>query len=153
MALVTSVDEQTIDLDINNGREPPAIKRQRTKAKGALWKKISEATNGSSTHRRLLVATKRTKACFSLRDFDHQVARKACATLDKPIASEGTAPLQCILHSISSSQPAEFQGHHPRGLPSGEGGIRTHGESPHTRFPVVPIRPLSHLSSNALPLA
>ncbi|MHB8288512.1 MAG: hypothetical protein ACYDEY_04615 [Acidimicrobiales bacterium] len=31
MALVTSVDEQTIDVDINNGREPPAIKRQRTK--------------------------------------------------------------------------------------------------------------------------
>ncbi len=109
MALVTSVDEQTIDVDINNGREPPAIKRQRTKAKGALWKKISEATNGSSTHRRLLVATKRTKACFSLRDFDHQVARKACARFDKPITSEGTAPLRCILHSISSLQPAEFQ--------------------------------------------
>ena len=29
---------------------------------------------------------------------------------------------------------------------SGEGGIRTHGEFPHTRFPSVPIRPLSHPS-------
>ena len=28
----------------------------------------------------------------------------------------------------------------------GEGGIRTHGEFPHTRFPSVPIRPLSHSS-------
>ena len=28
----------------------------------------------------------------------------------------------------------------------GEGGIRTHGEFPHTRFPSVPIRPLSHPS-------
>lgn len=29
---------------------------------------------------------------------------------------------------------------------SGEGGIRTLGGLPHTRFPVVPIRPLSHPS-------
>jgi hypothetical protein len=31
-------------------------------------------------------------------------------------------------------------------LASGGGGIRTHGELPHTRFPSVPIRPLSHSS-------
>ena len=29
---------------------------------------------------------------------------------------------------------------------SGGSGIRTHGEFPHTRFPSVPIRPLSHVS-------
>ena len=28
----------------------------------------------------------------------------------------------------------------------GGSGIRTHGELPHTRFPSVPIRPLSHPS-------
>ena len=31
-------------------------------------------------------------------------------------------------------------------IQSGGSGIRTHGELPHTRFPSVPIRPLSHPS-------
>ena len=35
----------------------------------------------------------------------------------------------------------------------GGGGIRTHGELPHTRFPGVPIRPLSHLSGGRHPRA
>ena len=33
--------------------------------------------------------------------------------------------------------------------PSGGSGIRTHGELPHTRFPSVPIRPLSHPSRSS----
>src|SRR5258708_5047280 len=33
---------------------------------------------------------------------------------------------------------------------SGGGGIRTHGGLPHTRFPSVPIRPLSHPSRERL---
>ena len=33
-----------------------------------------------------------------------------------------------------------------RGLRCGESGIRTHGTFPYTRFPVVHLRPLGHLS-------
>ncbi len=29
----------------------------------------------------------------------------------------------------------------------GEGGIRTHGRKPDTRFPGVPVKPLQHLSA------
>jgi hypothetical protein len=30
----------------------------------------------------------------------------------------------------------------------GKGGIRTHGALPHTAFPVLPVKPLLHLSGN-----
>ena len=35
---------------------------------------------------------------------------------------------------------------------SGEGGIRTHGTLPYTRFPSVRLKPLGHLSMSSLPL-
>src|SRR5207245_1468820 len=41
--------------------------------------------------------------------------------------------------------PTRDDAHSP--ATSGGSGIRTHGEFPHTRFPSVPIRPLSHPSS------
>ncbi|MHB8290312.1 MAG: nuclease/transposase family protein, partial [Acidimicrobiales bacterium] len=79
MALATWVDEQTIDVTIINGREARAIKRQRNKAVGGLQRKLSKTKNGSRKHRRLVAARKRTKgkARLQLRDFDHQVARRA----------------------------------------------------------------------------
>ncbi|MDA8400513.1 MAG: transposase [Actinomycetota bacterium] len=79
MALATFLDDRTIDVTIINGREARAIKRQRNKAVGALQKKLSKTKNGSRKHRRLVAATKRVKgkARLTLRDFDHQVARKA----------------------------------------------------------------------------
>ena len=79
MALATWVDEQTIDVTIINGRDARAIKRGRNKATGSLQQKLSKTKNGSRKHRRLVAATKRTKgkARLQLRDFDHQVARKA----------------------------------------------------------------------------
>ncbi len=79
MALATWVDEKTIDVTIINGREARAIKRQRNKAVGALQCKISRCKTGSRKHRRLVAARKRVKgkARLTLRDFDHQVARKA----------------------------------------------------------------------------
>ncbi len=78
MALATWVDEQTIDVTIINGREARAIKRQRNKATGRLQSKMSKTKNGSRKHR-LVAATKRTKGKtrLQLRDFDHQVTRKA----------------------------------------------------------------------------
>jgi putative transposase len=79
MALATWLDEQTINVTIVNGREARAIKRQRNKATGALQRKLSKTKNGSRKHRRLVAAKKRTKgkARLQLRDFDHQVARRA----------------------------------------------------------------------------
>ncbi len=78
MALATWVDGQTINVTIINGREARAIKRQRNKATGRLQSKMSKTKNGSRKHR-LVAATKRTKGKtrLQLRDFDHQVARKA----------------------------------------------------------------------------
>ncbi|MHB8246970.1 MAG: nuclease/transposase family protein [Acidimicrobiales bacterium] len=79
MALATWTDEGTIDVTIVNGREGRAIKRGRNKAVGALQHKISRCKNGSRKHRRLVTAKKKVKgkANLVLRDFDHQVARKA----------------------------------------------------------------------------
>ncbi len=79
MALATFVDEQTIEVTIINGREARAIKRQRNKSVGKLQSKLSRCKNGSRKHRRLLSAKKRVKgkARLALKDFDHQVARKA----------------------------------------------------------------------------
>ncbi|MCL5445031.1 MAG: zinc ribbon domain-containing protein [Actinobacteria bacterium] len=79
MALATFVDEQTIEVTIINGREARAIKRQRNKSVGGLQSKLSRCKNGSRKHRRLLSAKKRVKgkARLQLKDFDHQVARKA----------------------------------------------------------------------------
>ncbi len=73
------MDETTIDITIINGREARAIRRQRNKALGGLQRKLSKTKNGSRKHRRLVAATKRIKgkARLQLRDFDHQVARKA----------------------------------------------------------------------------
>ena len=79
MALATWVDNKTIDITIINGREARAIKRQRNKSVSGLQKKLSRTKNGSNKHRRLVAAKKRVKgkARLALKDFDHQVARKA----------------------------------------------------------------------------
>ena len=79
MALATWVDDKTIDVTIINGREARAIKRQRNKAVGQLHCKIGRCKNGSRQHRRLVMAKKKinSKAKLSLREFDHQVSRKA----------------------------------------------------------------------------
>jgi len=79
MALATWVNDKTIDVTIVNGREGRALKRGRNKSVGALQRKISHCKNGSRKHRRLVGAKKRVKgkANLALRDFDHQVARKA----------------------------------------------------------------------------
>ncbi len=47
-----------------------------------------------------------------------------------------------------SFHPDQYARQHQRwrGGGGGEGGIRTHGPLQDTRFPVVPIRPLSHPS-------
>ncbi len=79
MTLATWVDDTTIDVTIINGREGRAIKRQRNKSVGVIQRKLSNAKNGSKRHRRLVAAKKRVKAKAKnqLRDFDHQVSRKA----------------------------------------------------------------------------
>jgi putative transposase len=79
MALATWVDEKTINVTIINGREGRAIKRLRNKSVGALQHKLNKAKVGSKHHRRLMLAKKKIKAKANkaLRDFDHQVARKA----------------------------------------------------------------------------
>ena len=79
MALATWVDEKTIDVTIINGREGRAIKRLRNKSVGKLQHKLSKAKNGSKHHRRLMLAKKKIKAKANktLKDFDHQVARRA----------------------------------------------------------------------------
>ncbi len=79
MALATWVDERTVDVSIINGREERAGKCLRNKSTGALQAKIDHTKNGSRRHRRLVRANKRVKgkARGLLRDFDHQVARKA----------------------------------------------------------------------------
>ncbi|MHB1891923.1 MAG: RNA-guided endonuclease InsQ/TnpB family protein [Candidatus Dormibacteria bacterium] len=79
MALAAWADERTIEVTVINGREARAIKRGRNKAVGKIQKKLSKMKNGSKRHRRLVAAKKRVKAKATgqLRDFDHQVARKA----------------------------------------------------------------------------
>jgi len=81
MALATWTDERTIEVTVINGREGRAIKRRRNKAVGAVQKKLSKMKNGSKRHRKLVAAKKRikAKATAQLRDFDHQVARKAAS--------------------------------------------------------------------------
>ena len=79
MALASWSDEKTIEVMIINGREGRAIKRLRNKAIGSIQKKLAETKNGSKRHRRLVAAKKRVKAKAKrqLRDFDHQVSRRA----------------------------------------------------------------------------
>ncbi len=79
MTLATWVDDTTIDVTIINGREGRAIKRQRNKSVGQIQRKISRCKNGSRKHRRLVMARKKIngKTKLALRDFDHQVSRKA----------------------------------------------------------------------------
>ena len=57
-----------------------------------------------------------------------------------PRANNRTSPD----HSARAASPSGFE----RESFGGGSGIRTHGEFPHTRFPSVPIRPLSHPSSS-----
>ena len=79
MALATWTDEHVIAVTIINGRESRALKRRRNKAVGSLQRKISKCKPGSRRHRKLVSAKKKVKAKASaqLRDFDHQVSRKA----------------------------------------------------------------------------
>ena len=79
MALASWVGERTIEVTVINGREARAVKRCRNKAVGAIQKRLSRMKDGSKRHRRLVAAKKRikAKATWQLRNFDHQVARKA----------------------------------------------------------------------------
>jgi len=79
MTLATWADDKTICVTIINGREGRAIKRLRNKAVGSLQRGIDRTKVGSKKHRRLVLAKKRVKAKAKrqLRDFDHQMARKA----------------------------------------------------------------------------
>ncbi|MHB8319955.1 MAG: RNA-guided endonuclease InsQ/TnpB family protein [Acidimicrobiales bacterium] len=79
MTLATWVDNKTIDITIINGREARAVKRQRNKSVGKLQRKLSRCKNGSRKYRRLVAAKKKVKASAraQLRDFNHQVSRKA----------------------------------------------------------------------------
>ena len=79
MALATWGDKDNIDVTIINGREARAIKRQRNKSVASIQRKLSRVKNGSRRHRRLMSAKKnvKAKANYRLKDFDHQVARKA----------------------------------------------------------------------------
>ena len=79
MALATWADAHTINVTIINGREGRATKRLRNKSIGSIQSKLSRTKNGSRRHRRLVAAKKKIKAKANhrLRDFDHQVARKA----------------------------------------------------------------------------
>ena len=79
MALATWTDQRTIEVTIINGMEGRAIKRLRNKGISSIQKKLSKTKNGSKRHRRLVTAKKRIKAKAKrqLRDFDHQVTRRA----------------------------------------------------------------------------
>jgi putative transposase len=81
MALATWVDDKTIDVTIINGREARGIKRQRNKSIGSIQRKLSRCKNGSRKHHRLVAAKKKVKARATrqLRDFNHQVSRKAAS--------------------------------------------------------------------------
>ncbi|EQD31199.1 transposase, IS605 OrfB family [mine drainage metagenome] len=81
MALATWVSEKAIEVTIVNGREARAVKRQRNKSVGSIQKKLSHCKNGSRKHRRLVATKKKVKARAKaqLRDFNHQVSRKAAS--------------------------------------------------------------------------
>ena len=79
MTLATWADDKIIKITIINGREARAIKRQRNKSVGKIQRQLSRCKNGSRKHRRLVAAKKKVKARAKaqLRDFNHQVSRKA----------------------------------------------------------------------------
>lgn len=68
-----------IDVTIVNGREARAIKRDRSKAAGKLARKMSRCADGSRRKKHLQRARKKAnaRAKARLRDFNHQVSRKA----------------------------------------------------------------------------
>lgn len=70
---------RVIEVTVINGREARAIKRRRNKAVGQLSRKISRCADGSRRRRKLVRAKKRAqaRAKAQLRDFNHQVSRKA----------------------------------------------------------------------------
>ncbi len=79
--------------------------------------------------------------------------RPRSATTQNPNSSETILEgIRCMrfsrrLNRTTESQPRR---HSAAGGDGGEGGIRTHGRGlPYTRFPVVHLRPLGHLSSNS----
>ena len=79
MALATWLDETTIVVTNINGREGRAINRQRNKSICQIQLKISRCKNGSRQHRRPSEAKNKIKGKtkLALRDFDHQVSRRA----------------------------------------------------------------------------
>jgi putative transposase len=76
-------DEKTISVTVINGREGRAIKQRRNKTVGALQRQLSRCTPGSRKYRKLMRAKGRVQARTdrALRDFDHQVARKAASAV------------------------------------------------------------------------
>jgi len=77
--------------DLYEALETRTIKRQRNKSIGKLQRKLSRCKNGSRRHRKLTTAKKKTKARANaqLRDFNHQVSRKAA----KHVIDHGTGCL------------------------------------------------------------
>lgn len=79
MTLATWSDEHTISVTVINGREGRAIKRLRNKSVASLQRKTDRTKPGSKRHRKATIAKKKiqAKAKRQLRDFCHQVSRKA----------------------------------------------------------------------------
>jgi transposase len=105
MTLATWADDKTIEVTIINGREARAIKRQRNKSVGKIQRKLSHCKNGSRKHRRLTAAKKKTKARAKaqLRDFNHQVTRKAA----KHVIDHGTGRL--VIGDVRGSEQKTHQ--------------------------------------------
>lgn len=75
----STVGQPVIDVTVVNGREARAIKRDRNKAVGKLARKMSRCADSSRRKKHLQRARKRANARAKgrLRDFNHQVSRKA----------------------------------------------------------------------------
>lgn len=79
MTLAARQVDGSFDVAVINGREARSVKRLRNKSVGQLQRKLSRTQDGSRRHRKLRLAKKKVQARSNaqLRDFNHQVARKA----------------------------------------------------------------------------
>ncbi len=79
MALAAQNDDGSIDVLVINGREGRSIKRRRNKSVAKKRSRQARTRPGSRKHRKLQRSMGKTQADTkrSLRDFDHQVTRKA----------------------------------------------------------------------------
>ena len=111
MALATWADDSTIEVTVINGREGRAMKRLRNKAVCSLQKKIERTKEGSRRHRRLIAAKKRVqgKTKNRLRDFDHQVSRRAA---DHIISHQTSALVYGDVRGIEQKTKQERRANH-----------------------------------------